>query len=115
MRDPRLDQTLFEIRHRKLIEQATRDRLADSVHTRDSVLDRLLAAAGSALIALGTSMRTRAAPLAVESAPSAERAAEPPQPRRTAAKPASGYNEPELAASRPAGAYMPDGAILRSR
>jgi hypothetical protein len=108
MRDPRLDQTLFETRHRQLVEQATRDRLADALHTRDSALDRLLAAAGSALIALGTTMRARTQPcLAVESVPATERAEEHAQTIRTAAKPAGGYDEPALAISRPAGAYVP--------
>jgi hypothetical protein len=108
MRDPRLDQTLFEARHRQLVEQATRDRLADALHMDTSALDRLLAAAGAALIALGTSMRARTQhSLALESAPAAERAEERRQDRRGAAKPAGGYDEPALAISRPAGAYVP--------
>jgi hypothetical protein len=108
MRDPRLDQTLFEARHRQLVEQAARDRLADSLRMRDSARDRLLAAAGAALIALGTSMRARTQhSLALESAPAAERAEAHPQTRHAAANSAGGYDEPVLAISRPAGAYVP--------
>lgn len=108
MRDPRLDQTLFETRHRQLVEQAAHDRLADSLHTRDSALDRLLAAAGTALIALGTNMRARTQhSLAVESAPSAKRGEERAHDRLTATTPGGGYDEPDFAISRPAGAYVP--------
>lgn len=108
MRDPRLDQTLFEARHRQLVEQATRDRLAGSLHMHDSALDSLIAAAGAALIALGNSMRARAQhSLADENASTAERAEEHAQAKCAAVKPAGGYDEPELAISRPAGAYLP--------
>ena len=54
MLDPRLLYTQFQARQRELEEQAARDRLAASQRVSQKALGRLLTAAGTALLALGT-------------------------------------------------------------
>ena len=54
MLDPRLRYTLLHARQRELAEQAARDRLAASQRAERHALGRLLTAAGTALLALGT-------------------------------------------------------------
>src|SRR5690349_21759703 len=54
MLDPRLQLAQFHARQRELEEQAARDRLAASLRTERHALWRLLTAAGTALLALGT-------------------------------------------------------------
>jgi hypothetical protein len=54
MLDPRIQLTLAHARQRELEEQAARDRLAAARHTERHALGRLLTAAGTALLALGT-------------------------------------------------------------
>ena len=68
MLDPRLQYTQFHVRHRELEEQAARDRLAASQRTERHAFGRLLIAAGTALLALGTRLRGAPAP-APEPAP----------------------------------------------
>jgi hypothetical protein len=107
MRDPRLDNMLFQARHRQLVEQAARDRLAASRHTGHSAPDRLLAAAGAALIALGERLHTRAqhAP-ALAGAPAAEREDMHTRNGRAATKPASRYDDSAGTVSTPAGVHV---------
>ncbi len=68
MLDPRLLYTQFQARQRELEEQAARDRLAASQRAQRHTLGRLLTAAGTALLALGT--RRHGAP--VHGAPAPE-------------------------------------------
>ena len=62
MLDPRLQYTQFHVRHRELEEQAARDRLAASQRAERHALGRLLTAAGTALLALGTRLHGAPAP-----------------------------------------------------
>ena len=62
MLDPRLLYTQFQARHRELAEQAARDRLAASQRAERHALGRLLTAAGTALLALGTRLHGAPAP-----------------------------------------------------
>jgi len=62
MLDPRLQYTQFHVRQRELEEQAARDRLAASQRAERHALGRLLTAAGTALIALGTRLHGAPAP-----------------------------------------------------
>ena len=62
MLDPRLQLTLLHARQRELAEQAARDRLAASQRAERHALGRLLTAAGTALLALGTRLRGAPAP-----------------------------------------------------
>jgi len=57
MLDPRLLYTQLHARQRELEEQAARDRLAASQRAERHALGRLLTAAGTALLALGTRLR----------------------------------------------------------
>jgi hypothetical protein len=62
MLDPRLLYTLLQARQRELEEQAARDRLATSQREERYALGRLLTAAGTALLALGTRLHVHGAP-----------------------------------------------------
>ena len=62
MLDPRLLYTQLHARQRELAEQAARDRLAASQHAERHALGRLLTAAGTALLALGTRLHGAPAP-----------------------------------------------------
>ncbi len=62
MLDPRLLYTQFQARQRELEEQAARDRLAASQRAERHALGRLLTAAGTALLALGTRLYSAPAP-----------------------------------------------------
>ena len=62
MLDPRLQYTLLHARQRELAEQAARDRLAASQRAERHTLGRLLAAAGTALLALGARLHDAPAP-----------------------------------------------------
>jgi len=62
MLDPRLLYTQSHARQRELAEQAVRDRLAASQRAERHALGRLLTAAGTALIALGTRLHGAPAP-----------------------------------------------------
>ena len=62
MLDPRLQLTQFHVRQRELEEQAARDRLAASQRAERHTLGRLLTAAGTALLALGTRLHGAPAP-----------------------------------------------------
>ena len=62
MLDPRLQITQFQVRQRELEEQAARDRLAAAQHAERHTLGRLLTAAGTALLALGTRLHGAPAP-----------------------------------------------------
>jgi hypothetical protein len=62
MLDPRLLYTQLHARQRELAEQAARDRLAASQRAERHALGRLLTAAGTALLALGTRLRGAPAP-----------------------------------------------------
>src|SRR5579872_6514559 len=64
MLDPRLLYTQWQARHRELAEQAARDRLAAAASQRAErhSLGRLLTAAGTALLALGTRLHGAPAP-----------------------------------------------------
>ncbi len=62
MLDPRLQLAQFHARQRELEEQAARDRLAASQRAERHALGRLLTAAGTALLALGTRLHGAPAP-----------------------------------------------------
>ena len=62
MLDPRLLYTEVHARQRELAEQAARDRLAASQRAERHALGRLLTAAGTALLALGTRRHGAPAP-----------------------------------------------------
>jgi hypothetical protein len=62
MLDPRLQLTLLHARQGELAEQAARDRFAASQHAERHALGRLLIAAGTALLALGTRLHGATAP-----------------------------------------------------
>ena len=62
MLDPRLLYTQLHARQRELAEQAARDRFAASQHAERHALGRLLIAAGTALLALGTRLHGATAP-----------------------------------------------------
>jgi hypothetical protein len=62
MLDPRLLYTQLHARQRELAEQAARDRLAASQRAERHALGRLLTAAGTALLALGTRLHGAPAP-----------------------------------------------------
>jgi hypothetical protein len=62
MLDSRLLYTLLHARQRELEEQAARDRLAASQRAERHALGRLLTAAGTALLALGTRLHGAPAP-----------------------------------------------------
>ena len=62
MLDPRLQLTLARMRQRELEEQAARDRFAASQRAERHALGRLLTAAGTALLALGTRLHGAPAP-----------------------------------------------------
>ena len=65
MLDPRLQLTLLHARQGELAEQAARDRFAASQHAERHALGRLLIAAGTALLALGTRLHGAPAPVHV--------------------------------------------------
>ena len=62
MLDPRLLYTQLHARQRELAEQAARDRFAASQRAERHALGRLLTAAGTALLALGTRLHGAPAP-----------------------------------------------------
>ena len=62
MLDPRLLYAQLHARQRELAEQAARDRLAASQRAERHALGRLLTAAGTALLALGTRLHGAPAP-----------------------------------------------------
>src|SRR6185437_12362299 len=62
MLDPRLQFTQFHVRQRELAEQAARDRFAASQRAERHALGRLLTAAATALLALGTRLQGAPAP-----------------------------------------------------
>jgi hypothetical protein len=62
MLDPHLFYTQFLARQRELEEQAARHRFAASQHAERQALGRLLTAAGTALLALGTRLHGAPAP-----------------------------------------------------
>ena len=62
MLDPRLLYTQLHARQRELAEQAARDRFAASQRAERHTLWRLLTAAGTALLALGTRLHGAPAP-----------------------------------------------------
>ena len=72
MLDPRLQLTQFHVRQRELEEQAARDRFAASQRAERHALGRLLTAAGTALLALGTRLHVAPAPEHVSDRPLVE-------------------------------------------
>ena len=62
MLDPRLLYTQLQARQRELAEQAALDRFAASQRAERHALGRLLTAAGTALLALGTRLHGAPAP-----------------------------------------------------
>jgi hypothetical protein len=69
MRDPRLQNELFDARQKALIQQTTRDRLASSLGSERTVLGDVLAALGRALLALRLQLRLRGARVSAPQGP----------------------------------------------
>jgi hypothetical protein len=78
MRDPRLQNELFEARQQELVQQAKGDRLAAAEHAEQRALADVLAVAGRALLSLSMRLAGETASLPV----SAEAADVPTHERR---------------------------------